>query len=429
MLETKSKDHQPDRVARLMAPVWRFCTPRRLRAYPRLMLIAVGAIVVAHILLRQGWQGGLGQIIGSDFITLVSAGQLYWTDPSELYDYQQQYAVQQLLISPTLLPGLNPYISPPYVAMAYGALARMPLEMSFTIWTILTLAAVVMAAYLTERYLIPDRLRGPSLSVPQLVVLVMSSFAFVEGVIVGQNHGVTLLLATAVAVFSLRGRWWLAGLCGGLLIYKPHFVLGFLVIWLVWRRNRALVAFAATAAVWLVVSLATSGADPYRAYLGLSDALLGLPYVDGFPAYLMVTPSGLLSTLLPQAAAASARALSLTIALGATGALLAIAWRYRAMPDDKCGPALAAGLLYPLLVAPYTLLHDLVLLLPVFALLSHIQGHRRALLCSAAVSYVGMLLLTFIGQQMGVALVALIPLGVSLAHYGQVWRNGESSSS
>jgi hypothetical protein len=50
---------------------------KRLRDYPRLMLIATWLIIVLNILFRDGWQGGLGQIIGGDFIMFYSTGRLY----------------------------------------------------------------------------------------------------------------------------------------------------------------------------------------------------------------------------------------------------------------------------------------------------------------------------------------------------------------
>ena len=70
----------------------------RLRDYLRLMLITTWTILALNFRLRQGWLGGLNQIIGSDFITLYSAGLAYRIDLAHLYDFTRQFSIQQVLI-------------------------------------------------------------------------------------------------------------------------------------------------------------------------------------------------------------------------------------------------------------------------------------------------------------------------------------------
>ncbi|MBO9362349.1 MAG: hypothetical protein J7452_09125, partial [Thermoflexus sp.] len=65
---------------------------------------------------------------------------------------------------------------------------------------------------------------------PPIPVLLLSFFPFVAGWRVGQNHGLTLWLATWLLISSQTGRPALAGLIAGLMLYKPQFVIGFLIL-------------------------------------------------------------------------------------------------------------------------------------------------------------------------------------------------------
>jgi hypothetical protein len=228
--------------------------PRRLRNYRRLILVASWSIVVLNVLLRRGWRGGLGQIIGIDTVILYAAGQPYRTNSASLYDFPSQLALQRQLIAPTALPGSGPFSNPPFVAAAYALLTHLPVGWALGVWSVLMLGAAGVAAYLAYRFLTPRWLLDAGLTLSTLPIVVLSSFAFVEGFQAGQNHGLTLLLVTGICVATLTGRWYLAGALGGLLIYKPQFVLGFLLIWLIWRR-------------W--VASGAPGADPPGGVLGL----------------------------------------------------------------------------------------------------------------------------------------------------------------
>ncbi|MBN1919716.1 MAG: hypothetical protein JW892_00605 [Anaerolineae bacterium] len=106
----------------------------RLRIYPPLVLLGMVGVLLFDFLVSQGWQGVLGQIVGSDFVTLYAVGTAFRTAPAQLYDFAAQGALQQALIAPTSYPGLNPFISPPYVAQVYALLTLLPLPWAFGLW-------------------------------------------------------------------------------------------------------------------------------------------------------------------------------------------------------------------------------------------------------------------------------------------------------
>ena len=396
---------------------------RRLRNYPRLMLMGLWGVLLASLVLRQGWRGGLGHIIGSDFVTLYAAGLLYRLDIGHLYDLAMQGSVQQALIRPTPLPGVNPYISPPYVAWAYGRLTFLPLIWALLLWVVLTFLFVVLAVHLGTRFVASPWLVRAGLTRSRSLVLLLSSFPFIEGLQAGQNHALTLLLVTAIAVSTLSDRWYVAGALAGLLIYKPQFALGFLILWVVWCKYQALLSFAGVSMLWAGIVVLSKGIEPYQSYLTASAQILQLPYTEGFPAFLMVTPYGLLTTSLPQAAFPLIRLFVFMLAVALTAGLAWIAYRLRAVPPAERRPALALALLYPLLATPYALLHDLLILFPAFLLLSSRPSDSTRWLYAAIATYFGVFLLPLAAYRSGVALLAFVPIGLLVMQVKQMWTS------
>jgi hypothetical protein len=245
-----------------------------------------------------------------------------------------------------------------------------------------------------------------------LIIVLVSFWPFFEGFQAGQNHGLTLLLATAITVASLSGRWYLAGFSAGILLYKPQFVFGFLIVWLIWREYKALASFIVVAVVWAGVVVVSHGFDPYLAYLRTIDQTLWLPYIKGWPTYLMTTPYGLLVTLLPPDRLAVVLWFTRLLTVAASAGIAWFAFRCRNVSCSNRHPALVFALLFPFFATPYVLLHDLLILVPVFLLLSADREMASHLLYAAIFTYFGALVLLLLGQKFNVALFVLITAGL-----------------
>ncbi len=99
------------RIHKMM--IWTWLNPKRLRDYPRLVLITCSAVLLLNFLLRHGWIGGLtNYLLWGDFIIYYAAGQLYINDISHLYDYKTQETVQLSLIGSSKPIGLSFYSYP-----------------------------------------------------------------------------------------------------------------------------------------------------------------------------------------------------------------------------------------------------------------------------------------------------------------------------
>lgn len=387
-----------------MKPVWR----RRLRVYPLLIAVAMWGAWGIEVLGHRGWQNVWGHILWSDFITLYAAGLLDRLAPHQIYDLEAQARLQQALIAPTPLPGLNPFISPPYVAWACRLLTLLPLPIALGLWSALTLALTMHAARRWWHHL-PASVRAALLSFPQFLIVLFSFFPFLAGWRVGQNHGLTFWLVTQVLMMEDKHPT-AAALFAGMLLYKPQFALGFLILWLARRQVRALLAFGVVAGTWIGADIWLHGPARYVAYLEMLPIWLQLTRDPGFPAFALVTPYSLLTTLLPTALLPLGVALSGPWTAAGATALFAVV---------RCGKVHPTGtrilaVLFPLLASPYAQLHDLMIAIP--ALILWAAERPSPLLLPTAIGvYMGSLLLPLLGAAAGLALPALIPLGLLMA--------------
>jgi len=396
-----------------------FFNQRRLRDYPRLMLGTMIFILTINVLLRQGWMGAVKQIIGCDFVGFYSAGKLFHQDASSLYDSQKQEVIQRQLLAPTPSYGLVPFMNPPYVAQVFSIFAKLPMTEALIIWSLLTIACTTLAVYWLSKYLVPSWLHDQGLTFFQLLVITCSFFAFIEGLQVGQNHGLTLLLLTGMVLCSLKEKWFLAGLMAGLTIYKPQFAIGFLIIWFIWGKFEALAGYAITSILWVGWFILNNGVSLFQTYLSIIPLLMKMPYLEGFGGYLEVTTYGLLITILPSKAWSGiilfSQILTVILSLG----LAWVAFRQRQHPMNQRQSALILAILFPLIIAPHTLLHDLVILIPAMILWAN-QAPSSRLLYTCIAIYLGAFFLPIFTHFTGIALLALIPLALMAAQVRQV---------
>jgi len=144
------------------------------------MLVAVCAIAGAVLLLRDGWIGGFGQVIGHDYMVFYSTVTLYRTDPDRLYDYQAHRDTTDALVAPTRLEAVNPNSNPPFAAMAFALLTFLPLPASFAAWSLLSIGFVVLAIRVAHP-LVPRPLVAAGVTRTELTIVALSFYPFVEG--------------------------------------------------------------------------------------------------------------------------------------------------------------------------------------------------------------------------------------------------------
>jgi len=391
-----------------LAGIKDFLNTRRLRDYPRLMLITTLGILAINLFLHQGWLGAFGQVIGGDFVMFYSTGSLYRTDPARIYDYAEQYRLQQSLVEPIKLNGLNPFMNPPYMAMLFSLITYLPLLWSLILWTFLSIIFTFLSVHLISP-LVPYRLRQAGLSNKQYLILVFSFFPFIEGLLAGQNHALTLLLVTALLVSAHKECWFLSGILAGTLIYKPQLVLGLLIVWAIWKNFKALFGFSIVAILWAGSYVLIHSITPFIEYLQVSQFFMSLPYIEGFPGYIIITFYGLLTSIFPANTAPTLQLTSHLIFILASGLVAWFAWHQRHSSPSSRMPVLLLCLILPLAFSPYVQLHDLLLVAPIFLFWARYDNSSRVF-NSAIFTYAGAFILTLFAALTGIAWLSLITL-------------------
>lgn len=316
------------------------------------------ALVVAQAiyLAAAWWFGSWLGVIPTDFVSVWAAGKLVLDgQAAAVYDWPIHKQIEVLALGHPF-DGYFGWHYPPTFLFVAAALALLPYIAAYVL-----LLGGTFPLYLTAiRAIIGDRTG---------YVLAAAFPAILSNFMVGQNGFLSAALLGG-ALILLVERPVLAGLCLGLLTYKPH--LGLLIpLALVagghWRAIAAagIVTSLVAAASWAAFGSATWAA--FVANIGhTSQAFLS----DGWADFgKLQTAFGL--TRMLGGSAPLAWGVQIALALAAAGAIAAL-WRGRAAFEIKAA-ALAAA---TLLATPYLYTYDLVALAVPLAFLFRLAGAR-----------------------------------------------------
>jgi len=390
-----------------------FLTPRRISMYPRIMLVVMAVTVALNLAGSTGWRGANGQLVFQDFILFYSTGTLFHLAPLSVYDFDKQLSLQRSLVAPTRMEGTGAFSHPPYVAPLFEALTGLSLPHALLVWTLLSCAAIGGAIALAQRIV-----RKPpwNIVIPTRTVaaIALSCAPVLFGVCAGQMHAFVLLGTLAVVAFVLEDKPWQAGALAGLLAIKPQVTLAFLIFFVARRNIRACVAAAIAFGGLNVLLISRVGLETavslYSTYIAFTRALVMMPFTEGFPRFLLLTPYGFMSGLVGPERQGAILLIANTLAAAAVLWFLIDAWRWRHSPD---GARLLLGrtLLLPSLITPYLMMYDAAPLL-LSCLLSVRATMSRVALALGAMVYVGLLIYPPISSAIGVPLGALIPIAL-----------------
>jgi hypothetical protein len=142
---------------------------------------------------------------------------------------------------------VGPWWNPPAYAWAFVPLSALPFGPALLIWTVANLAAAAIAAWLLARAARPagaDRVL--------VAMLVLFSAPLLQALTHGQNSAISLLLVT-LATFAWRTRrHFAAGVCIGLLLYKPQLAAALAAAFVLHRGWRAAGGLAYVASATLL---------------------------------------------------------------------------------------------------------------------------------------------------------------------------------
>ena len=171
----------------------------RARAHAMVVILIFATVYAVGILRRRGLVDGFGHVIGSDLLASRMAGKMVLDRRgTDLYDFSLQTKYQQAALGPERLPGLDPFIWPPFVALFYVPWASAPQGLAMVVWATCSLACLVAALLVTAR---SAPLTGRHWR--STLLLSLSSYPMLEGLMAGSN---SLLSLPIFATGSHSGR-------------------------------------------------------------------------------------------------------------------------------------------------------------------------------------------------------------------------------
>ena len=301
---------------------------------------------------------GLG--IPTDFVNVWTAGRLALDGhPALAWDWDIQKRLEVALLGQDFIGNFAWHYPPPFLFVA-SLLAHFPYAVAFIGWV-----SISFVPYLAVMRAIVGRPFGVVLAVAFPVVL--------NNALVGQNGFLTAALIGGTLVL-MPARPVLAGICLGLLTYKPQYGLLFPIVliaasqWTVFV-TAAIVAVAMATASWLAF-----GTESWLAFFHWMPMFSQAFLTEGKAPFWKL-----------QSIFAMVRFLGGTeqlawifqwIMTGSVAVALALMWRSRVSYELKAA-ALAAG---TLLITPYLFMYDMMVLAIAVAFLVRIglaSGFRR----------------------------------------------------
>jgi arabinofuranan 3-O-arabinosyltransferase len=329
--------------------------------------------------------------IANDFVNVIAAGRLTLAgDPAAAYDWPLHKAAEVSTIGHDFENYYGWHYPPTFLFVA-AALAVLPYLAAALLWLTATLCAyaAAVAGILGWR----------------TGALVAFGFpAALWNVTAGQNGFLTAALIGGTLAL-LERQPVLAGVCLGLLTYKPQFGLLFPLVLIADRRWLTIVVAAAVAIALAVLSWLAFSSASWEAFLHWMPITSRVVLTEGQADW-----SRLQSLFgLVRALGGSAQLAWVVQAIGsiAVAAAIVYLWRSRAGFDLKAA-ALAAG---TLVVTPYLYMYDLVVLAVAVAFLLRFALERGFVVCDIlGLGVAGALILMYpyVKTQVGLAAVLIV---------------------
>jgi arabinofuranan 3-O-arabinosyltransferase len=375
------------------------------------VLFVINAAFFPTAFFAHGWifdEKGLG--IPTDFVNVWAAGKLVLDGhPALAYDWDIQKQVEVAVLGQSYPGNFAWHYPPPFLFVA-ALLAHFPYAVAFIGW-----AAASLVPYLAVMRAIVGRPFGWLLAAAFPVVL--------TNTLVGQNGFLTASLIGGT-LYLMPKRPVLAGICLGLLSYKPQY--GFLFPLVLIAASQWTVFFTAgiVAVTMAVLSWFAFGTESWQAFFHWMPMFSQAFLTEGR------APWGKMQSIF-----ALVRYLGGTEQLGwtfqwimsaAVAIVLALMWRSRVSYSLKAA-ATAAG---TLLITPYLFLYDLMVLAIAVAFLVRIglsQGFQRYELPALGLAAALLMFYPLVGAPTGFG-ATLIVTGLIARRAGPWWRRARAPS-
>lgn len=311
------------------------------------MLLAVGCIALGAIFFTSnGKLDRFDRPIGTDFSEIWVAGKFTLDgQPEKPFDNDAHWRRQREEFSDT--SGFFAWGYPPMLLAVAALLALFPYWLALLLWQASTFPLYLAA--------IGKALPGRS------VALAATAFPAVFVNVAHGHNGFLTAGLFAFAMLLLDRRPWLAGVCIGLLAYKPQFGLLIPLALLAGGHWRAIGGATATVLASAAATILAWGLEPWRGFiwmLGWSRTELLEQGSTGFHKIQSVFAAVRLNGGSVEAAYAIHAAVAVAVAVS-----VALVWRARGDLRLRAAQLMAGSLIF----TPYVLDYDMVVLGPAIA--------------------------------------------------------------
>jgi hypothetical protein len=332
---------------------------RRLRAHGTILALCLWS-VYGWMVATPGLRDRNGNLKGTDFSHLYTLGSVALTHRAvDLYD-----ATAQAEITARRIPGAAgiAYIPmyPPQVSIFFAPLAALPYSVALIIW--LVISALVYGLCCYAIWLACPRLNNERWAV---VLLAVAFPGFFHLIVWGQTSAMALACFTAAFFFLRDERLFLAGLALGCLMFKPQLGIAAAFVFLYARAWRVIAGAMLSAAAQLSLPAMYYGPESLRAWVRMMHSVANnIALLEPRP-YQTHNLRIFWTMLIPGRGLPFALyVVSALVILGLTAAV----WSRR--PALPLSVRYSALLLASVLVAPHLIVYDLVILAPLFLLLT-----------------------------------------------------------
>jgi alpha-1,2-mannosyltransferase len=331
-------------------------TAERLRRYPALILAFQLAAMLLLAVTAKGDLDAFGRPLGTDFSEIWIAGiEVDQGHPAQPYDKAAHIAEQEAHFGAAASYYVWPY--PPYFLAPAAVLGLLPYLPALALWQFVTIALYLLCVFAILR---PLRLPGGP-----IFVAVLGFPAIFINLGHGQNGCLTAALLTT-GLLLLDRRPFVAGLLFALLAYKPQFGLVIPAALLAAGHWRTIAAAVLGLIAMTCATLAAFGAAAWQGFFASTSFTRTVILEQGGLDYDKVQ-SPFAATRLLGGSILLAYAIQ---AVTTAAVIVAIVWLWRTRVDKRLKAA--ALLVASLLVTPYGLDYDMVVLAPALAFaLSH----------------------------------------------------------
>ncbi len=383
--------------------------PALFNACFALLVINVCYFPVAYVSGMWIWgTSGLG--IPTDFVNVWAAGKLVLDGhPALAYDWDIQKQVELALLGQDF-PGYFAWHYPPPFLFVASLLAMLPNSVAFIGWM-----AASLVPYLAVVRGIVGRPFGLMLAIAFPMVF--------SNTLVGQNGFLTAALIGGT-LYLIPARPILAGVCLGLLSYKPQYGLLFPVVLIAASQWRVFISAGVTAFAMALASWLAFGTESWQAFFHWMPMFSQAFLTEGKATWWKLQS---IFSLVRYFGGTEPLAWAFQWVLTASVAtVLVLMWRSR-VPYTMKAAALAAG---TLLTTPYLFMYDMMVLAIPVAFLVRIglkNGFRAYELPALGCALVLFLTFTFTGEPVGLA-INLIVAALVLRRAGPWWRREPAPS-